>query len=72
MYNDVEKHLRSLQTLKQDTNQDLFISVITSKLPKTVVIQLEIQKGARTPWTMRELRERFNAYIVARDRASRM
>ena len=48
MYNDVEKHLRSLQALEQDTDQDLFISMITTKLPKDVVIQLEIQKGART------------------------
>ena len=69
MYNDVEKHLRSLQALEQDTDQDLFISMITSKLPKDVVIQLEIQKGARTQWTVRELRERFNDYIVARERA---
>ena len=66
MYNDVEKHLRSLQALEQDTYQDLFISIITSKLPKDIVIQLEIQKGARTPWTVRE---RFNDYSVARERA---
>ena len=69
MYNDVEKHLRSLQALEQDTDQDLFISTITSKLPMDVVIQLETQKGARTPWTVRELRERFRGYIVAREGA---
>ena len=68
MYNYEERHLRSLQALEQDTDQDLFISMITSKLPKDV-IQLEIQKGARTPWTVGELRERFNDYIVARERA---
>ena len=66
MYNDLEKHLRSLQALEQDTDQDLFISMITSKLPKDVAIQ---QKGARTPWTVRELRERFNDYLVARETA---
>ena len=69
MYNDVETHLRSLQALEQDTDQDLFISMITSKLPKDVVIQLETQKRARTLWTIRELRERFNDFIVARERA---
>ena len=66
-YNDVKRHLRNLQALEQDTDQDLFISMITSKLQ--IVIQHEIQKGARTPWTVRELRERFNDYIVARERA---
>lgn len=49
LYNQVEKHLRSLQALEQDTDQDLCISMITSKLPKDVLIQLEVQKGARTP-----------------------
>ena len=34
MYNDVKKHLRSLQALEQDTDQDLLICMITSKLPK--------------------------------------
>ena len=63
MYNDVKKHLRSLQALEQDTNQDLFISMITCKLPKDVVIELEIQKGAMTQWTARELKERFNDCI---------
>lgn len=43
--------------------------MITSKLPKEVLIQLEVQKGARAPWTVRELRERFNDYIAARERA---
>ena len=34
-----------------------------------MVIRLKIQKGARTTWTVRELRERFNDYILARERA---
>ena len=38
MYNDVEKHLRSFQALEQDFDQDLFISMTTSKLSKDVVI----------------------------------
>ena len=41
----IEKHLMSLQALEQDINQDVFVSMITSKLPKEVLIQLEIQKG---------------------------
>ena len=61
--------MRSLKALDQDTDQDLFISMITSKLPKDVLIQLEVQKGAKTPWTVKELRERFNDYIAARERA---
>ena len=75
MHNDVEKHLRksrkegACKHLNKTLTKTFFISVITSKLPKDIVIQLEIQKGARAPWTVRELRERFNEYIVARERA---
>ena len=69
LYNEVEKHLRSLKVLDQDIGQDLFISMITSKLPKDVLIQLEVQLGAKTPWTVKELRERFNDYTAARERA---
>ena len=36
LYNKLEKHFRSLEALQQDTSQDLFISIITVKLPKGV------------------------------------
>ena len=43
--------------------------MITSKIPKEVLIQLELQKGVRNKWTFRELRELFSNYVVARERA---
>ena len=69
LYNQIERHLRSLKALAQDTEQEAFISMITAKLPKEVRTQLELQKGARTKWTVSELRERFNDYISARERS---
>ncbi|MEW8545649.1 MAG: DUF1759 domain-containing protein, partial [Candidatus Thiodiazotropha sp.] len=69
LYNQIEKHLRSLKALEQDTDQDIFISMITSKLPKDVLIHLEVQKGARTRWTVKHLRELLNDYVAARERA---
>ena len=69
MYDKIEKHLRSLEALDQDINQDVFIAMITSKIPREVLIQLEIQKGARTKWTVHVLRELFNDYVAARERA---
>ena len=47
LYDEAEKHLRSLEALKQNINQEVFISIITSKIPKEVLVQLEIQKGAK-------------------------
>ena len=69
LYNKIEGHLRSLKALSQDTEQDVFISMITAKLPKDVLTQLELQKGARTKWTVGELRESLNDYISARERS---
>ena len=64
----IEKHLRSLQALEQYINQDVFISMITSKLPKEVLIHLEIQKGTCNKWTVKVLRELFKNYVAARER----
>ena len=32
-------------------------------------MQLETQKGARNKWTVKALRELFNDYVAARERA---
>lgn len=69
LYDHIEKHLRSLEALEQNIDQDIFISMITSKIPKEVLIQLELQKGARNKWSVKELRELFNNYVAARERA---
>ena len=69
LYDEAEKRVRSLEALKQDINQEVFISIITSKIPKDILIQLEIQKGAKVKWTVSKLRELFNDYISAREKA---
>ncbi|XP_071145174.1 uncharacterized protein [Mytilus edulis] len=69
LYDDLERHLRSLDAMHQDVTQDVFISMITSKLPKEVLIQLEIQKGNNERWTVGKLRQFFNNYITAREAA---
>ena len=69
LYHHIEKHPRSLEALEENIDQNIFISMITSKIPKEVLIQLELQKGARNKWTVRELRELFSNYVVVRERA---
>ena len=60
--------MRCLKSLEQDINQDIFITMITSKLRKDVLFHLEVQKGARAKWTVNELWERLNDYVAARER----
>ena len=69
LYDHVEKHLRNLQALEQDIGHDIFIPIITSKIPKDVLFQLKLQKGAKNRWSVRILREIFNNYICATERA---
>ena len=42
LYDHIEKHLRNLEALEQNVDQDIFIAMITSKIPKEVIIQLEL------------------------------
>ena len=61
--------MRRLEAYHLDVSQEVFISIITSKLPKDVLVQLEIQKGARKKWTVSKLRDLLNDYVSAREKA---
>ena len=61
----VNKHLRSLEVLNENTDQHVFVSMITSKLPAEVMRQMELHKGSKTPWTVHKLREELREYILA-------
>ena len=43
--------------------------MITSKLPKDTLLQLEIQKGSTDKWTVKKLRDLdlFKAYVTAKE-----
>ena len=47
LYDQIEKNLRSLNAVKQDINQAIFVSLVTAKVPRDVLVQLEIQKGSK-------------------------
>ena len=38
----MERHIQSLEVLKQNINQDVFVSIFQAKLPEEVLLQLEI------------------------------
>ena len=67
----MERHLRSLEVLKQNINQDVFVSMIRAKLPEEVLLQLEMLNGATNKWTVDSLRGRLNEYITAREHSEK-
>ena len=64
-----QSHLRSLEVLEQDINQDVFVCMLKVKLPQKVLIQLEIMNGANNKWTTIKLIETFRDYVVAREKS---
>lgn len=68
----VERHLRELEVLHQVINQDVFLSIIRSKLPEDVLLQLEIQKGPSEKWKVSTLCEKLRNYVVARERTTKV
>lgn len=63
----VERHVRSQEVLKQDINQDMFVCMIRSKLSEDVLLQLEIQKGSKSKWTVSMLLERLHDYVTSHE-----
>ena len=53
--------------MQQDASQAVFVSMMTSKIPKDFLLQLQIQRGAKENWIVSRLRELLNDYVSARE-----
>ena len=62
-YDQTERHLRSLQVLGQDIENNFIVSLIQSKLPRTILAKLEEHKNTDAPWTVVSLRKELKKYI---------
>ena len=71
LLDSMEQHLRCLQVMKQNVNQDIFVSMIRAKLPEEALLQLEILHGTKTKWTVDALRNSLREYITAREHAGK-
>ena len=67
LLDNIERHILSLEVLKQNINQDVFVSMIRSKLPEVVLLQLEMLNGAKNKWTVENLRIRLHEYVTAHE-----
>ncbi|XP_057297398.1 calponin homology domain-containing protein DDB_G0272472-like [Hydractinia symbiolongicarpus] len=66
-YDKIEKHLRSLNSLGEDTNTRSTISLIRMKLPRVVIARLEQKRGEEEEWTVETLRKVLKRYITAQE-----
>ena len=48
--------------------QDVFISMIKSNLPKDVLLQMELRKDSETEWTIESLQKCLHSNVVAHER----
>ena len=72
LYDTLEARLRSLDALGQDTDQQLFVTLITSKLPKHTMTQLELLRLDGQDWSATTLRQKLGTYIAAQESADRL
>ena len=64
-YNSIEKHLRSLESLGENIDNNLMMFLIRSKFPKHILARLEEYKNSDDPWTVKRLRKELKRYITA-------
>ena len=68
LLDNVNKHLRSLQVLGQDIDSELFVSVLWSKIPQDVLLQLQLSFGVNNKWSVSKLVDMLNENVIARER----
>ena len=63
-YDHIEQHLRSLQALGENTECNLLVFLIQSKLPRSVLAKLEEYKKSEDQWTVERLRIELKRYVA--------
>ncbi|XP_065908838.1 uncharacterized protein [Dysidea avara] len=69
-YDAIERNLRSLEAIGEDTNHRHFIALINEKLPQKVLYQLYMLRADGEEWTVTKLRQLLGKHIVAMEMAS--
>ena len=70
VFDTIERHFRCLEALQQNTEQPVFVSMLTSKLPSAVLYQMELKRTDQS-WTTTSLRASLERIIQATEAAER-
>ena len=68
-YDYTEKHLRALKSLGESNNQNNVVTMMKSKLPRSVLLRLEEQREENDKWTMESFRKCLLRYINIQEAA---
>lgn len=60
---------RHLEVLKQDINQDVFVSMVQAKLPEEILLQPEIMNGPDNERNTAKLSNTLRSYVKAREKS---
>ena len=68
----IEKHLRSLESLGENVNNNMIVSLVKSKLPRSVIARLEEYKDdEETPWDLETIRKGLKKFVTAQEAGER-
>ena len=71
-YDHIAQRLRSLKALGENTECHLMVSLIQSKLPRTILAKLEEYKKNDDPWTVELLRIELKKHVAEEETGDRL
>ena len=71
LHDTIEMHLRSLKALGENIDSAFFVSLLTGKLPRQTMVQMEMQIGGQA-WTPSLFRTTLSNLIRAQESADRL
>ncbi len=69
MYDAIANHLRSLEALKETTDNMQMVTLIQSKFPNELKAHLELHKEDGKKWTVEMVLEMINKYVKSKEAA---
>lgn len=70
VFDTIEQHLRSLEALGEDIEQQNLVATIQRKFPMTLVEHIENSNVTDDPWTVKSLRRAIQKYITSKEIAT--
>ena len=71
-FDQIERHIRSLEALGQNVENEFMVSFIRSKLPTTILAKLEDYKNSSDISTVANLRKELKKYLSTQELGGRL